>query len=179
MESFRTQKFQLVFLLIFVFISGYSALVYQVAWERLLKFQFGGDIISSSIITSIFLLGIGIGSFLFRKQQHNPLLIYFFLGLTLCPFALMSYRATTSVSELSLFISSNLPYLTPFFLNILFPSFFLLIPTIIFGATFPVYISIYKSLIIDKNMPIPLIYCINTFGGAIGIALVPTLYRNS
>ena len=45
------------------FISGFSALVYQVSWQRLLFTGFGVDLTSITLIISVFMMGLGIGAF--------------------------------------------------------------------------------------------------------------------
>src|SRR5882762_8848288 len=44
------------------FLSGFAALVYQVAWQRLLFVIVGVDIESITIIVSTFMLGLGVGA---------------------------------------------------------------------------------------------------------------------
>ena len=44
------------------FLSGVSALIYQVAWQRLLFGAFGVDVESVTIIISTFMLGLGCGA---------------------------------------------------------------------------------------------------------------------
>ncbi len=55
-----------VIILLF-FISGISSIVYQVVWQRYLTFSFGSDTLSTTIIVSIFMLGLGFGSYLGGK----------------------------------------------------------------------------------------------------------------
>lgn len=45
------------------FLSGVSALVYQVVWQRVLTQEIGVDTISVAFIVTIFLMGIAAGSF--------------------------------------------------------------------------------------------------------------------
>ncbi len=51
-------------LLAVFFVSGGSALIYQVAWQRLLFSAFGVDIESITIVVSTFMLGLGCGALL-------------------------------------------------------------------------------------------------------------------
>ena len=44
------------------FVSGFSALVYQTAWQRLLGLFSGSDTVSATIVVGAFLLGLGLGS---------------------------------------------------------------------------------------------------------------------
>ena len=45
------------------FVSGFSALIYQVCWQRLLFTGFGVDLTSITVIVSVFMAGLGIGAF--------------------------------------------------------------------------------------------------------------------
>lgn len=51
-------------LLVSFFISGCSALIYQVSWQRALYGLIGVDMDSITIIVSVFMLGIGLGGML-------------------------------------------------------------------------------------------------------------------
>ena len=51
-------------LLLSFFISGCSALIYQVSWQRALYGLIGVDMDSITIIVSVFMLGIGLGGML-------------------------------------------------------------------------------------------------------------------
>jgi spermidine synthase len=44
------------------FLSGLSALVYQVAWVRLFGTVFGNTLYSASLVVAVFMLGLGVGS---------------------------------------------------------------------------------------------------------------------
>ena len=50
-------------LLVFVFfLSGMDGLIYQVAWQRLLTVYYGVGPISTALIVTIFMLGLGVGA---------------------------------------------------------------------------------------------------------------------
>ena len=70
------QSLQLMIYLIF-FISGISGLVYQVIWIRQFGLVFGNTIYSSSIVIGVFMLGLGLGSYIIgsfsdNKYRQNP-----------------------------------------------------------------------------------------------------------
>src|SRR3982750_3581640 len=44
------------------FVSGFCALVYQVAWQRMLGLFGGSDTVSATIVVGAFLFGLGVGS---------------------------------------------------------------------------------------------------------------------
>jgi predicted membrane-bound spermidine synthase len=59
------------------FISGFSALVYQVIWVRVLGNVFGNTIHSAAVVVAVFMLGLGVGSFAAggwtdRRYQSRP-----------------------------------------------------------------------------------------------------------
>ena len=62
------------------FISGFSALIYQVCWQRLLFTGFGVDLTSVTIIISIFMVGLGMGAFyggrMADKFKENTIFIF-------------------------------------------------------------------------------------------------------
>jgi fucose permease len=55
---------RLSFIYLLFFVSGFSALTYQTAWQRLLGLLSGSDSISATIVVGAFLLGLGFGSLL-------------------------------------------------------------------------------------------------------------------
>ncbi len=48
-------------LLVLFFLSGFAALLYQVAWQRMLVFYTGSDTVSISLIVTAFMSGLGLG----------------------------------------------------------------------------------------------------------------------
>ena len=59
----QTQQAMLSSLAGIFFISGFSALIYQICWQRLLFTGFGIDLTSITVIVSVFMAGLGIGAF--------------------------------------------------------------------------------------------------------------------
>ncbi|NIN79568.1 MAG: hypothetical protein GTO39_03410, partial [Pseudomonas stutzeri] len=50
-----------------IFISGASALVYQLIWVRLLGLVFGVSSFAVATVVAVFLLGLGLGSYFFGR----------------------------------------------------------------------------------------------------------------
>ena len=63
------------FLAIVFFFSGFSSLIYQVVWQRVLTLHFGMGAVSITIIVSVYMLGLGLGALVgghfFDKIQKN------------------------------------------------------------------------------------------------------------
>jgi spermidine synthase len=161
---------------VLVFLSGFCSLTYQVIWERTLKYSFGGDVISASIIVSVFLLGLGIGGFLFRKIKKRALISLAFVELLIGLFGMWSYEIILQINNFLITLNSKLGLgREGETLSVFAGTFvFLLLPTILMGGTLPL---MFESFIpkIEKNTKfIGFVYGINTLGAFAG-ALLPTL----
>jgi predicted membrane-bound spermidine synthase len=95
------------FLYLILFISGFCSLVYQVSWERLIRSHFGGDSISAYIVTSTFLLGLGLGAFIFRNTKKNSFNLYAKVEISIALLALLSYFLISNFSNFILDLFSN------------------------------------------------------------------------
>ncbi len=49
------------------FISGFTALLYQVAWQRMLGLFSGSDVRSVTVVVASYLLGLGLGNLIISK----------------------------------------------------------------------------------------------------------------
>ena len=58
MVSYSLKTIKAVF-----FLSGIAALIYQIAWQRMLFTAFGVDLESVTIIISVFMAGLGVGAY--------------------------------------------------------------------------------------------------------------------
>lgn len=143
------------------FISGFTALLYQVVWQRLLGLFSGSDVRSVTIVVASYLLGLGLGSLLGgfwsdRLSSRNAVQIYGFCNLGIAVFALFSRFLFYDVlfRQLSLMAQSTALTLLIVFLS-------LLIPTTLMGVLLPLLSkAISKSA--DQSAPrIGLLYGIN------------------
>ncbi|MGH7962670.1 MAG: hypothetical protein ACRERD_12730, partial [Candidatus Binatia bacterium] len=65
--------------LLLFFISGLTALIYQIVWERLLHLTFGLSVYSVTAVTAAFMLGLALGYFFGKSRfvrSYHPLLIF-------------------------------------------------------------------------------------------------------
>ena len=54
-----------------LFTSGFCALVYQVAWLRLLRLVFGSSTAAQAAVVAIFMAGLGFGSLLLGRRADR------------------------------------------------------------------------------------------------------------
>ena len=146
------------------FISGFSALIYQVSWQRLLFTGFGVDLTSITVIISVFMLGLGIGAFFGgRIGDHfskKIILIFCFIELLIGIFGFISYSAIHWLQDIM--IHSHILIMT-FGVFLL-----LLIPTFLMGSTLPLLTAFFNKHIGNIGESIGQLYFYNTLGAAMG-----------
>lgn len=147
------------------FFSGFASLIYQVVWQRLLTLYYGVGSISTTLIVSVYMFGLGFGSLLggyladrFNKTQRIHL--YFTIELLLGCFGFISLFFIEALGRYT--AGSN--YILSFFYIFLFLS----IPTTLMGMTLPLLIKIFNQFTNDFFKSISFLYFINTIGAALG-----------
>ena len=150
------------------FLSGFAALVYQVAWQRLLFVVVGVDIESVTIIISTFMFGLGVGAVLggFLADRFPPriLLTFCLIEAAIAAYGLISADLLLASDHLFNGLSHPATALLSFAL--------LLPPTLCMGATLPMLIAnAYRS---SGNVGVSTgtLYSINTLGAALGAVAV-------
>lgn len=160
-------------ILVSFFISGCSALIYQVSWQRALYALIGVDMDSITIIVSVFMLGIGLGGMLGgwlsdRFPQHR-LRGYAAIELSI---ALYGGASLWLLQALEAWLAGSL--LGAGGLGSAMASFFfLLIPTVLMGMTLPLLTMVFNEHTANIGVSVGTLYFINTLGAASGAALVP------
>lgn len=146
------------------FISGFSALIYQVCWQRLLFTGFGVDLTSVTIIISIFMVGLGMGAFyggrMADKFKENTIFIFCLIEFLIGMFGFFS-------SKLILFLQDHFVYsgiLKLSFLNFIL----LLFPTFLMGSTLPLLTSFFNNFLNNVGESIGVLYFYNTLGAGFG-----------
>ena len=166
--------------LLSVAVSGFSAMVYEVAWGRTLSMVYGSSIYGVTIMLSTFLLGLTIGTSiatlqLKRKPQGDPLKR---LAKVLIASAILAFT--------SLIITRNLPFLFLNFYNsiqgmdeTLFVSQFiiaslLILPcTIVLGFTLPFAVNTFSEK--SNSLNVATLYTWNLIGSATGAVITSLL----
>jgi hypothetical protein len=158
----RTLYASLGYLSFLFLISGLAALIYQIVWQRVLYAAFGVNIESITIIVSIFMFGLGLGSLVggilaSRFARHAPAL-FLLCELGIGAFGLVSLPLIHAVARLTLHGSLFTITLTIFAL--------LAIPTMLMGATLPILVTHLHRHYQSVGRSVGLLYFINTLGSA-------------
>lgn len=165
MNSISSKQQQLLANLAAIFfISGLSALVYQVSWQRLLFTGFGVDLTSITLIISVFMMGLGIGAFfggrIADKFSDKIILIFCLVELFIGIFGVFSYYLILGLQ--SLLIQASLPVLSVFTFSLL------VLPTFLMGLTLPLLTGYFNQFIDNIGQSIGTLYFYNTLGAAMG-----------
>jgi spermidine synthase len=161
------------FAVVLFILSGAAALVYQVAWQRLLALTTGVAVHSIAIITAAFMAGLGIGSHLggvlsSRLSRRQSLLAFAAIELAVAVFATLSvpfYYHLLYEQAGWLYAGLTRATLTHFAS--------LLAPTALMGMSLPLLV---RGLVWDRaSAPrtIGLLYGANALGAAAGAFLTP------
>ena len=146
------------------FISGCSALIYQVCWQRLLFTGFGVDLTSITVIISIFMLGLGVGAFfggrIADRYPQKLILLFCTIELLVGLFGFISYQAINAIQQLLIAENLLIMMLGVFVL--------LIIPTFMMGSTLPLLTTFFNRYIGNIGESIGSLYFFNTLGASLG-----------
>lgn len=162
-------------LLLFL-LSGFSALIYQVVWQRILALFTGAETVSVTLITSAYMLGMGLGSLvggvIADRLPNRRQLLYAFASSEL---VIAAFAAVSKVFFYD-FLYLTVPHLGNYkgttFL-VLFSA--LLVPTFFMGMTLPLLARAFVETVETAVNRIASFYATNTLGAALGAALGATL----
>jgi spermidine synthase len=157
------------------FLSGASALVYEVVWMRELALVFGVTTFAVTTVLATFMGGLALGSYSFgRRADHLSRLLAVYallevgIGLyALCvPFLIDGLRFPYILLH-----RLDLPYSVVAMVRALLAALVLLPPTFLMGGTFPVLARLFVLLRRDVGSATALLYFFNTAGALVGCAL--------
>jgi predicted membrane-bound spermidine synthase len=155
---------KLTSLLSFIFFfSGFAALMYQVAWQRLLTVYYGVGSISITLIVSVYMFGLGLGALFggfLAERSKNKIILYFIVELLIGCFGLISLPFLDFLGK----YTAGSSYVLSFFYMFIFLS----IPTFLMGITLPLLTKIFNSVVRNFLDTVSFLYFINTIGAAAG-----------
>lgn len=148
-------------------ISGISALIYQLVWQRALLMLYGSNTESVAMVVAAFMIGLGLGSIAggaASKSKRAPLVLLFsgtelFIGL----YGLISLRLFHWVGGYTLAAGTIGTGLLAFAL--------VFVPTLLMGATLPMLVAYRVNSTGNVGHSVSWLYFVNTLGGGIGAFL--------
>lgn len=169
MINYKFKTIKIVF-----FMSGIAALIYQIAWQRMLFTAFGVDLESITIIIAVFMAGLGIGAYYGgRIADYLPdyiILLFALIEVGIGTFGFMSPFLIEFVKEL--FLHADI-------VTVAFANFILLLfPTFLMGTTLPLLTQYLNKYINNVGDNIGWLYFTNTLGAASACLLTGFLLFN-
>ncbi len=163
MTEEQSPKLGLRLLYTVFFVSGMCALLYQLAWQRLLFLTYGTNSEATTAIVAVFMLGLGLGSLVggeVSKRFPTKLLVLFAMaeaGIGL--FGLISVPLLVAVGNATAGIDAFSAGAVCFAI--------LVLPTMLMGATLPLLVADVVARHHDVGDAVGDLYHVNTLGSAL------------
>ena len=160
-----TRTFVLAFLF---FVSGFSALVYQITWQRLLALFSGLGHYTITVIVTAFMAGLGIGSYLSgfyadRISRRKSILSFAACEICIAFFALLSPILLYDLVYMRFgFLAKYTGAIPVIHFTVLF------LPTFLMGASLPLLSKGLVTNIDRASQTIGILYGLNTLGAGVG-----------
>ena len=160
-----------------IFFSGFSALIYQLIWVRLLGLVFGVSSFAVATVVAVFLLGLGLGSYYFGRwsdKSGNPLKAYMLVEVCIAVFSFLSYLIINHLPLYKLLYEysyNNLDFYGISLVRLLLSIFVLLPPVFFIGGTIPLISKYFLTSTETFGSNFSKIYYMNTLGAFAGALL--------
>src|SRR5215510_1529768 len=154
------------------FLSGFTALLYEVVWQRLLHLTFGLSTYAVTTVTASFMLGLALGYLLGqsrRLSQYHPLIVYGLAEGLIGIFALV-FPLLVRLIDASYVATGG-----SFFLAVILSFIALAVPATLMGLTLP---TLVRQVVQDEpaGRRIGLLYALNTTGSVLGAFLAGVFF---
>ena len=160
-KSFRSNAPSFYYILFFL--SGFPALLYQIVWQRALFTLYGVNVESVTMIVTVFMLGLGLGSLAGGRVSSlptiRPLLAFGLIELSIGVFGFESLWIFHRVGSLTAGHSTVVTGTIAFAL--------LLIPTLLMGSTLPLLVEHIVRRTGNVGESVGSLYSVNTFGSGV------------
>ncbi len=151
-------------------LSGFSALLYQVVWQRSLFAIYGINVEAVTVIVTAFMLGLGVGSLVGGEVSKNPkrpaLLLFSLVELGIGAFGFLSLALFHWVGSLTLGLGTLSTFAITFAL--------VLVPTTLMGSTLPLLVAHGVRASRNVGRAVGVLYFVNTLGS--GLAALASVF---
>jgi spermidine synthase len=148
--------------LVFLF-SGAASLMYQVVWQRLLTVYYGVGPMATTLIVSVYMLGLGLGALVggaAAERVKSRVTMYMVVELLLGAFGVASPWLLDLLGRST--AGASYP------VAMLWMALFLSAPTILMGTTLPLLTKAVNAVAGEFLKSLSFLYFINTLGAALG-----------
>ncbi len=154
-------------------LSGVSALVYQIAWNRVLSLLLGSSVYAFGLILTTFILGLALGTLAFSRWQHrfaDRVKVFGLLQLGIGFSALAVLPLFGEIPFVNRWIYQNwsVDFTSIQFSNFAIIFTLLFVPTFLMGGQFPVVVKLVAQELETLGHNVGRVYASNTVGTIIG-----------
>ncbi len=154
-------------------VSGIAAMIYQIAWTRVLSLSIGSSVYAFSLIVTAFISGLALGSLIISKFIDRRRDMVLGLALTQGAIGLSALLIVPVLGRLPIYIAERVLYSSNSFKYVHFAEFaiifgLILIPTFMMGAAVPMAIKICTTDVRRVGRFFGNVYAVNTLGAIIG-----------
>lgn len=166
-------RLALIVLLVGYGLSGAAALVYEIAWTRVLVLLINSSVYSFTLILVAFILGLAMGSLLFVKfadRLRHPMLALAVMEIAI---GLSALLVVPLFGKLPFFVTGLISYFHYSFWTLQLAQFALvllivLVPTMLMGAAFPLASRLFAQRSAAFGRSVGTVYGCNTLGSILG-----------
>jgi spermidine synthase len=166
-------------------VSGFTAILYQIAWTRILIVPFGGMVYAFAAILATYLAGIALGAAGAARLLRRTRSVWAVLGILEIALAGSVVSAAYTFDQLPHWITSVIASSVRstgrlYTGEIGITALFVFVPTLLLGALFPVVVAAYRGRRLPAGAAVGAVYAANTVGSIAGslvtaFALIPAL----
>jgi spermidine synthase len=166
-------------------LTGFAAILYQVAWTRVLIVPFGGMVYAFAAILAVYLAGLALGSAGAARVLRRTRAVWTVLGLLEIALAGAVLSGTYVFNDLPHLITSviagSLRASVPLYWGEAgITALIVFVPTLLLGALFPILVAAYRRGREDAGAAVGAIYAADTVGSIAGslvtaFALIPAI----
>lgn len=164
-------------LLIALFFTAFSSLIYELIWRRELSYVFGSTAYATSSVLAVFMAGLALGSLYAGKILEARKRPFLFLAQLLCAIGIcciLTLFAIKGVHGLQSYLFTSLGDQATFTLKVvlfLLTSCVLIAPTFMIGVAFPCIVQLYHAGHELVGQSVSRCYWIDTLGASLGLLL--------
>ncbi len=173
------------FVLLAFGVSGFCALVYQLTWNRILSLLLGSSVYAFSLILSIFILGLALGTVCFARwvtRMKDLVKVFGLLQIGIGCSALAALPFFGEIPFVNRWVYQNwdIDFSAVQLSNLLIIFSLLFLPTFFMGAQFPVVVKLLTRGLSNLGRDVGRVYASNTVGTIVGsfvggFVLIPIL----
>lgn len=154
-----------------LFLSGSTALIYELIWVRLLSLSFGSTLLSFSTVLAVFFGGLALGATVggrYARRLAQPMRWYGGLELGIATCAPLVHLALSALPDAFAVLDPG-PGAGGAAIRFLVAAPILLVPTVLMGATLPVFVQGAITENRHTTAGLGLLYGLNTLGACTGV----------